>query len=80
MDFATKRRMVPLQHKCLLTMQEAAQYSGIDMNELQAILSDPECDFVLQAGRSRLIKRDKFEAYLDESRLEEPESQVEAVT
>lgn len=49
MDFATKRRMVPLQHKCLLTMQEAAQYSGIDINELQAILSDPDCDFVLQA-------------------------------
>ena len=80
MDFATKRRMVPLQHKCLLTMQEAVQYSGIDMKELQAILSDPECDFVLQAGRSRLIKRDKFEAYLNESRLEEPEIQEEAVT
>ena len=80
MDFATKRRMVPLQHKCLLNLQEAAQYSGIEIKELQAILRDPECAFVLQAGKSRLIKRDKLEVYLDESSLEELESQEEAET
>ena len=67
MDFATKRRMVPLQHKCLLTMQEAAQYSGIDINELQAILRDPECDFVLQIGTKRLLKREKLVAYINDA-------------
>ena len=77
MDYAAKRRMVSLQHKCLLNLQEAAQYSGIAIKELQAIMGDPECEFVIRAGKFRLIKREKFEAYLDE-RLEESEKQEEA--
>lgn len=75
MDFATKRSMVPLQHKCLLNLQEAAQYSGLPPEELQSVLSDPECEFALWAGRVRLIKRDRLEAYLDERKTEELKNQ-----
>lgn len=75
MDFATKLSLVPVQHKCLLTLQEAARYSGLATEELQELISDQGCEFALYAGRLRFIKREKLEEFLDNRRTEEVRNQ-----
>jgi excisionase family DNA binding protein len=55
---------VPLQHKVLLTIPEAAAYSGIGENTIDLLLREPNCTFLLYVGRKRLVKRKGFEDYL----------------
>lgn len=57
---------VPLWEKMLLSLKEAAIYSNIGMNRLREISDDQLCDFVLWVGNKRLIKRKKFEKYIEE--------------
>lgn len=58
---------VPIWHKELLTIDEAALYTNIGQNRIAKLLNNPLCPFVLYVGRKRLIKRIKFEKYLDEA-------------
>ena len=53
--------------KTLLTLKEAADYSGIGINRLREITSSDRCKFVLWVGNHRHIKRKKFEEYLEQS-------------
>lgn len=57
---------IPIWHKFNLTIEEAAQYSNIGVNKIREIASYPGCTFVLRVGRRKLIKRTKFEKYLEE--------------
>ena len=57
---------IPIWHKFNLTIEEAARYSNIGVNKIREIVSYPDCTFVLHVGRRKLIKRNKFEAYLEE--------------
>ena len=57
---------VPIHQKQNLTIKEAAEYSNIGINRLEALLSDPHCSFVLYVGKKKLIKRWEFEEYLSE--------------
>ena len=50
---------VPIHLKVTLTIREAAEYSNIDQ-----LLRQPNCPFVLYIGAKRLVKRKEFEEYL----------------
>ena len=50
---------VPLWKKMNLTVEEAAEYSGIGVSKIK------DCPFVLWNGTKRLIKRKQFEDYLE---------------
>ena len=58
-------REIPLSEKYNLTVPEASQYFNIGQDKLRRILEDnPE--FVIMNGVKVLVKRRKFEKYLDE--------------
>lgn len=56
---------IPIWEKINLTLPEAAALFSIGINELRERTDEPGCDFVLFKGTHRLIKRKKFEEYLD---------------
>jgi len=51
--------------KSNLTLEEAAAYSGIGINKLRQLTNDEDCEFVLWLGTKRLIKRRKFDEYIE---------------
>ena len=55
---------VPIHLKMLLTIREAAEYSNIGINKIDAMLRQPNCPFVLFSGTRRLIKRKEFEQFI----------------
>lgn len=56
---------VPISEKCLLTLEEAAAYTGIGICKLREMSNDERCDFVLWNGTKRMLKKDKLRAYLE---------------
>ena len=48
---------VPLWKKMNLTVEEAAEYSGIGVSKIKEISNQKNCPFVLWNGTKRLIKR-----------------------
>lgn len=56
---------VPIYHKALLTLTEAAEYFNIGINKLREITDNCRCPYVLFVGSQRLIKRVKLEQHLD---------------
>lgn len=60
-----KYEAVPIWKRTLLTLEEAAAYTGIGINRLRAITSEPDCDFVIFVGSRRMIKRKKFDEYIE---------------
>lgn len=57
--------IIPISEKCLLTLEEAAAYTGIGICKLRDISNDERCDFVLWNGSKRMLKREKLRAYLE---------------
>lgn len=57
---------VPIHLKTTMTIREAAQYSNIGINKIEAMLKQPNCPFVLYIGTRKLVKRKAFEAFLEE--------------
>lgn len=55
---------IKISEKVLLTLEEAAAYSGLGINKLRKLSSEPNCKFVLYNGSKRLFKRKLLEAYL----------------
>ena len=55
---------VPIKDKLLLTIKEAAVYSNIGINRIEAMLKEDGCPFVLFVGSKKLVKRKEFEEYL----------------
>lgn len=58
------KKEISLEKKCLLTLEEAALYTGLGLNKLRDISSDEQCDFVLWNGAKRMFKREKLKDYL----------------
>lgn len=57
---------IPVWKRYILTITEAAEYYHIGENKLRMIADEhPEADFIIMNGNRILIKRQKFEAYLD---------------
>ncbi|MBD5456846.1 MAG: excisionase family DNA-binding protein [Lachnospiraceae bacterium] len=56
---------VPIGQKLNLTIEEAAKYSNIRVNRIRELSNDDKCPFVLWVGNKRLIKRRKFDEYVE---------------
>lgn len=59
------KKEIDISKKCLLTLEEAAQYTGIGVNKLRELSNSETCNFVLWNGSRRMLKREKLEAYLN---------------
>lgn len=59
------QREIDLSKKVLLTLEEAACYTGLGINKLRQMSSSDNCTWVLWNGSRRMIKRVKLEAYLN---------------
>ncbi len=59
---------VPIDRKITLTKYEAAEYSNIGINKIEAMLREPNCPFVLYVGpNKKLVKRKEFEEFISAS-------------
>ena len=56
---------LPIDHKILLSIREAAEYSNIGINKIDEMLKQPNCPFVLYVGTKKLVKRKSFERYIE---------------
>lgn len=56
---------VPIWEKANLTIEEAAEYSNVGIHKIYELANKPDCDFVLFVGKKRLIKRKRFEKFLE---------------
>lgn len=64
-EVITVEQKVPIWKKSNLTLQEAAQYSGIGINKLRQLSETEDCPFVLWNGSKRLIKRQELDRYIN---------------
>lgn len=63
-----KEISVPLWEKYTLTIAEASQYFGIGEKKLRQMIQENDtADFLLNNGVKVLIKRVKFEQFIDET-------------
>lgn len=61
-----QKGVIPVWKRYTLTITEAAEYYHIGENKLRMIADEhPEADFIIMNGNRILIKRQKFEEYLD---------------
>lgn len=59
---------IPIERKVALTKFEAAEYSNIGINKIEAMLREPSCPFVLHVGpNKKLVKRKEFEEFISAS-------------
>lgn len=58
---------VPIWEKTNITLEEAADYTGIGVNKLREISDQKDCSFVLWVGNKRLLKRKRLEEFLNSS-------------
>lgn len=56
---------MPIWLKLNLTIEEAAAYSGLGDKKLRELVKSPKCPFVLKNGNKYLIKREKFEKWIE---------------
>lgn len=56
---------VEIKDRILLTVEEAAAYSGISETTLRGRIREGEYDFILKNGTKTMIKRKGFERYLE---------------
>lgn len=70
MDKMTRdNKNVPIWEKYLLTVSEAECYFNIGEKKIRKLVDEyqgSDCDFFLHNGVKLLIKREKFEAFLNE--------------
>lgn len=63
-----KENSVPVWHKYTLTITEASNYFNIGEKKMrQLVQENATADFLLNNGVKVLIKRAKFEQFLDET-------------
>jgi hypothetical protein len=60
---------IPINQKLAITVFEASEYSGLPVSMIRQLAKQPDCDFVFQAGgkgrgKTLLLKREQFEAYV----------------
>lgn len=56
--------LADLEHKPLLSINEASALTGIGQNKIEKMLKEPNCNFLLNNGTKRMVKKDLFLAYL----------------
>ena len=60
---------IPIHLKVTLTIREAAEYSNIGINKIDAMLRMPNCPFVLYVGTKKLVKRKEFEQFISQKHI-----------
>lgn len=66
--YVPRKIVVPLSEKYTLSIDEAALYFGIGQNRLRSIVASyPDADYLITVGAKTLIKRKKFEQYIDDA-------------
>lgn len=60
-----KKELVPVWERSNLTLEEAAAYFNIGINRIREMANENESIFVLWVGSRRMIKRKKFEEFLE---------------
>lgn len=58
--------VLTLDQKPLLTLKEAAEYTGIGINKLRELSNERNCNYVLFVGRKRMFKREALVKFLEE--------------
>ncbi|MBO4694278.1 MAG: helix-turn-helix domain-containing protein [Clostridia bacterium] len=61
------KQEIPIWEKSNLTLEEAAAYSGVGIHKIRQLTNSEKCEFVLWVGSKRLIKRKKFDEYLEKA-------------
>ena len=64
---SSDRLAVPIWKKAAISIEEAVAYTGIGLNKMRELTADENCKFALWVGTKRIIKRKKFEEYLNEA-------------
>lgn len=54
----------PIWEKACLTIEEAAEYTGIGRTKLRALVRQKKCPFSIPMGNQILIVRQKFDTYI----------------
>lgn len=62
-----RRPDIPVWEKSSLTIDEASVYAGIGRDKIREMTDRDDCPFVLWIGSKRLIRRKKFDDYLDKA-------------
>ena len=62
-----KLALVPVWERTMITLEEAAAYTGIGIKKLRQMTDNPDCEFVIWVGSRRMIKRRKMDEYLENS-------------
>lgn len=60
-----KLKLVPIYRKCLLSLDEAAAFSGLGRHSLVKLADRQDLHLVVWSGRKRLFKRKKLEEYIE---------------
>lgn len=58
-------KSIPISEKYLLTLEEAAAYFNVGEKKLKEMTDGDNCPYVLFCENKRLIKRVKFQNYLE---------------
>ena len=56
---------VPLWHRQNLSIEETAAYTGIGRDTIYKLIKQDDCNFTLCVGKRTMIKRKRFEEYLE---------------
>lgn len=66
-NVSASQRRVPVESKLLLTLEEAATYTGIGVNAFREISHDPDFadEVVCVVGKRRMFKRQCLEEYIN---------------
>lgn len=68
MNKEKEQNKVPLWHKYTLTITEASEYFNLGEKKLRQIVQENNtADFILNNGVKVLIKREKFEQFIDDT-------------
>lgn len=60
-----RERELPIWEKKCLTIDEAAEYSGVGRTLLRKLVAQRNCPFVLMSGNQYFIIREKFDSYIN---------------
>lgn len=63
--FKSRNSEVPLWHRQNLSVQEAVAYTGIGRETIRKLIKQEDCDFVFTIGARTMIKRKRFEKYIE---------------
>ena len=58
-------REVPISERALLTIYEAADYTGIGINRLRRLAERRDTNLIIWVGSRKMFKRKKLDEYLE---------------